>query len=313
MQALRVVSTTDLERDDWLQVRRQGLGGSDIAAIAGLNPWKSPMAVYLDKINELPEQPDNERMYWGRVLEDVVAREFQSRTSHRVQRVNAVLQHPKYHMLLANIDRKVFDGKGNGVLEIKTTGAWNAKEWEEKVPDWVMVQLQHYLGVTGLRHGYVAALIGGNQYIQYEIPRDDEVIGYLQKIALDFWKLVENKTPPEIDGSQASADVLDMLYPQSAKGQEVMLPSSALELIAEYEQAKADEKAAKERKDAAANKIKLLMGEGETGKVGNRVATWKSYNRTDLDSKKLKTDMPDIWERYATSSSQRRFLIKKEG
>lgn len=310
MQAQRLVNTAELPREDWLAIRRRGIGGSDMAAIAGMDPWKSPMAVYLEKLNEIPEEPDNERMYWGRVLEDVIANEFKARNNLRVQRVNAVLQHPKHPVLLANIDRLVLD-RPRAVLEIKTTSAYNAKEWEDdKLPDRVMVQLQHYLGVTGLQKGYVAALIGGNRYIQYEVPRDDQVIDYLQRIALDFWKLVENRTPPEMDGSKACSDVLELLYPKSTPGTEILLPDEALELIEMFEAAQAEEKAAKERKEEAANKIKALLGDCEAGRVGDRVVTWKTVVSTRLDSKKLKAEHPGIYEQYANVSEYRRFLVK---
>lgn len=311
MEALRLVDTRNIERPDWLEVRRMGIGGSDIAAIAGVNPWKNAVAVYMEKLNEIPEQPDNERMYWGRILEDIVAQEFKKRNDLKVQRINAILQHPEFPIFLANVDRKVIDkSNGNAILEIKTTGAWNAKEWEENVPDWVQVQLQWYLGITGFTSGYVAALIGGNKYVQHEIDRDDEIVSYLQQIALDFWKKVESRTPPELDGSQASSEILSLLYPTSAPETVIDLPPDAEELVEEFQAAQVEEKAAKERKEAAANKLKALMGECECGLVGERKVTWKSVSSSRFDSKRFKKDYPDLYKQYAAVSEYRRFTVK---
>lgn len=310
MEALRLVNTAEMPREEWLAWRRKGIGGSDIAAIAGLNPWRSPVAVYLEKIGELPSECDNQAMYWGRKLEDLVAQEFAERNNLKVRRVNAVLQHPKYPMFLANIDREVV-GKGRGVLEVKTTSVYNSKEWnDDKLPDHVMVQLQWYLFVTGYKRGYVAALIGGQQYVDYPIERDDTIIEYLQKIALDFWKLVENRTPPEMDGSQSSKEVLDILYPTSTPDSAIELPPTAQDLIAEFEAAQAEEKAAKERKEAAANKLKALLGENEIGWIGDRKVTWKTVTSKRLDTKALKKDMPEVYDKYAKESVSRRFSIK---
>jgi putative phage-type endonuclease len=318
MQAVRIASTADMPRDEWLSIRRRGIGGSDIAAIAGLNPWRSPMQVYLEKIRAIPEEPENEAMYWGKVLEQVVADEFARRNGLKVQRVNAVLQHPKYPIFLANIDRLVKDKpKGDAVLEIKTTSSYGAKEWEDekepgkvKVPDWAMVQLQWYLSITGLKRGFLAALIGGQKYVQAEVERDDEAIGYLHQIALDFWKLVENRTPPEMDGSEAAREVVNLLYPVAQESRIVDLPPEALELIAEYETAKEEEKAAAERKEAAANKLKLLLGEAEKGRIGDRLVVWRNISPVRLDTKSLKEEMPEIYQKYAKPSPYRKFEVK---
>lgn len=304
-----LVMTKDMDREEWLKHRRKGIGGSDAAAIAGLNPWKSPIEVYLEKIGEMPDQEDNERMYWGRVLEDVVAKEFTERTGKRVRRRNAILQHPEYTFMTANVDR-ILIGEKVG-LECKTTSEYAKDSWEDdKVPDMYILQCQHYMAVTGYKGWWIAALIGGNKFVYKYIERDEDIINYLIQIESEFWKMVQDRTPPAMDGSESSQMVLKMLYPESDPNTEIILPSEAETLIGEYELAADEEKEAKRRKDEAANKLKALLGEYETGKAGDRIVTWKTIKSNRLDTRALKAAHSEIYQEFAKENSYRRFGIK---
>ncbi|HZK34143.1 MAG TPA: YqaJ viral recombinase family protein [Bacillota bacterium] len=304
-----LTSTIDMDREEWLEQRRRGIGGSDAAAIAGLNPWRSPIEVYLDKVGEMPEQEDNERMYWGRVLEDVVAREFTARTGKRVRRRNAILHHAKHDFMIANVDRLLV-GEGVG-LECKTTSEYAKDQWaDDEVPDMYILQCQHYMAVTGFKGWWIAVLIGGNEFVYKYIERDQDIIDYLIQIESEFWGMVQNKVPPAVDGSDSSDIVLKMLYPEAEPETETILPAEAEDLIGQYETAIADEKGAKYRKDEASNKLKALLGTYETGKAGDRLVTWKTVKSNRLDSNALKKAHPDIYIEFAKESSYRRFLIK---
>jgi len=314
LRAEVLCSTKDMDRVEWLRWRKKGIGSSDAAAVAGVSRWSGPIAVYLDKVQDISpdDETDNEAMQWGTILEDVVASEFARRTGLKVQRRNAILQHPEYAHMLANIDRLIVDPEnGWGVLEVKTTGAWNKDEWADgKVPEEVQVQVQHQLAVTGLEYAYVAVLIGGQQYQHARIDRDEEVISALVQIESDFWKLVENRTPPEMDGTGAASDLLAALYPTAEEGEPIELPPTAEQLIAEYQAASADEKAAKARKDAAANGLKSLLGSREQGFCGDRVVSWKQVTSTRFDSKALRKARPDIYQDFCTQSEYRRFTVR---
>ena len=304
-----LVKTLNMDRNEWLEWRRRGIGGSDAAAVAGLNPWKSPIEVYLDKIGELPKQEDNEKMYWGRVLEDIVAKEFAKRTGKKVRRRNAILQHLEYEFMLANIDRELVGEKVG--LECKTTSEYTKDEWkDDKVPEQYILQCQHYMAVTGYKGWWIAALIGGNKFIHKYIERDEDIINYLIQIESEFWQMVQDRTPPAVDGSESSELILKMLYPESKPDTEIVLPSEAEVLIEEYELAAAEEKAAKERKEEAANKLKALLGEYETGRIGDRLVSWKTVRSYRLDSKALKAAHPEIYQEFAREHSYRRFSIK---
>lgn len=321
MEANVLANTKDMSREEWLEVRRKGIGGSDAAAIAGLNPWKPPIAVYYDKIGETEDEEQNERMYFGQVLEDVVADEFKKRIiaerpKVKVWRRNAILQHPEHEFMLGNIDRRIIDpDNGNGILECKTTSQFNREDWQNgNIPDMYMVQLQHYLAVTGLDYGYFAVLIGGNQFKYRFVERDDELIDYLVAIEKDFWQRVIERRPPEPDGSEASERTLALLYPDE-KFDKARLPSDATELIEQYNRAHAELKEAEERKREAANKLKDMLKEAAIGVVGaedEKAISWKSVKSRRLDTKRLKKEHPDLAKEYTYESQYRRFMVHKK-
>lgn len=309
MAALRAVETKDLSREQWLEYRKKGIGGSDIAAICGLSPWQSPMAVYLDKIGEAPEKEQNEAMYWGTILEDVIAEEFTRRTGLKVQRQNAILQHPEHPWMLANIDRKIVGQKAG--LECKTTSAYGKEQWkDEQIPDMYMLQCQWYMAVTGFEKWWLAVLIGGNTYIQKEISRDQEMIDRLIQIGRDFWTLVENRTPPAIDGSESSTEVINILFPpEKATEDEVSLSGNAEAIISDFLHAQELEKTYRETKEEAANRLKLILGERSIGFTDRYRVTWRPVTTSRVDANALKKD--GLYDRYCKQTTTRRFLISE--
>lgn len=196
--AIRAASTKEMTTEEWQTFRRSGIGGSDIAAICGLNKWRSPIDVYLSKV-EGDTVEENGRMYWGKQLEAIVAAEFDKRhAEYRVERCNAILRHPQYRFAIANVDRMIEHlDTSRGVLEIKTTSAFNAKAWDDTVPLEYQAQGQWYLAVTGLSHVWFAVLIGGQEYREYRVERDEGVIKSLLETAKHFWDTyVEPKQMP---------------------------------------------------------------------------------------------------------------------
>ncbi|WP_186824495.1 YqaJ viral recombinase family protein, partial [Bacillus licheniformis] len=146
-----LTSTEGMERQAWLEARRRGIGGSDVSAILGLNKWKSPIQLYMDKIGESPlEDNESEAARLGNLLEDIVAQEFSRRKGLKVKKRNAILQHEKYPYFLANVDRLIV-GRKEG-LECKTATVYKRDEWTaDSVPDAYFVQCQWYMSVTGFK------------------------------------------------------------------------------------------------------------------------------------------------------------------
>lgn len=311
MQAKTLLQTIDLPREEWLKARKTGIGGSDAAAIAGINPWKSPISVYLEKIGEAPEVEENERMYWGKVLEDVVAKEFSKQTGFKVQRRNAILQHPEHQFMIANLDRVfIKDGKVSGILECKTTNEYSKDQWEDdKIPNHYYLQVQHYLEVTGFDEAYIAVLIGGNKFIYKKIQRDQDIINYLIKIESDFWKMVQDKTPPAMDGSADADNILSYLYPESEPEKEIRLDSME-DKLEELDRLKADIAELDRQKKEIEQTIKNEMEDAEVAIVGERKITWRTVISNRIDSKKLKKERPEVYEEFVKESVSRRFTIK---
>ena len=181
----KIFDSKNATREEWLKVRKLGLGGSDMAAVLGLSPWRSPIDVWLDKTSDTVEEKESEPMYWGNVLEEVVAQEFAKRSGYKVRNNNFTLQSDEYPYLLANIDREIV-GLDAG-LECKTANAFKANEWDgDNVPDAYYIQCQHYMAVTGKASWWIAALIGGNTFVYKEIKRNDEVIQAIIDTGAEF-------------------------------------------------------------------------------------------------------------------------------
>ena len=143
--AIRLVSTKDINRQQWLEVRKQGLGSSDAAAAVGLNPYQSQLELWLIKTGRDADLPkpdatdESSPMYWGNILEPIVAAHYTKHSGHKVRRINAVLQHPDKDKswMLANLDYAVVGADDVQILECKTAGEFGSRLWREGVPEYV--------------------------------------------------------------------------------------------------------------------------------------------------------------------------------
>ena len=195
--------------DDWHELRAKRIGGSDIGAIIGVNPYKSIVDVYVDK-TEGSNFKGNELTHWGHMLEGTILKEFSNK--HKELIVYEVPYSVVNDFLIANLDGALKDKETGdyGVLEIKTTSLWNKKDWEDDViPQYYYAQVQHYLMLTGYKFAYIAVLIGGQQYKEFKIERSEEDINLIRNKATEFYQ--ENllkKIPPMPDGSDAYMNYL---------------------------------------------------------------------------------------------------------
>jgi putative phage-type endonuclease len=300
--------------DKWLEWRKRGIGGSDAGVVCGVNKYKSPVELFMEKTGQLPPENASESAYWGQQLESLVKSEFTKRTGVEVFPVNKILRSKEYPYMLANLDGVCKHPKlGTCVFESKTSSAFRAVEWEESIPQEYMLQCQHYLAVTGYAGAYIAVLIGGNTFKYQFIERDEELISMLVKWEYDFWEHIKSDIPPPLDGSEASAQYLKKRYPNSITQSKVKLPESAVELIRQYDEACVQGDAFNEQKLRAENLLKEMLGDNEVGTAGDRVITWKSVSQERLDSKTLKADHPEIHRQYINHTSYRRFTIKAAG
>lgn len=313
--ALRLVSTKDMQRADWLEIRKQGIGSSDASAAVGLNPYKSRLELWLEKTGRKPadDLAANDAVYWGTVLEPIVALEYSSKTQHKIRRVNAVLQHPSEPFMLANLDREIVNHlQGPGILECKTAGHFAAKHWEDGVPEWYQLQVLHQLAVTGRKWADVAVLIGGQAFRVYRIERDEEMIDNLIRLEREFWQLVESDTQPPADGSESSARALACLYPQdNGATLDCSNDPDMNSLFGQLVDARTLQKDAAAMEEAAQQQIKDRMGEATVALFSGGKVTWKRSKDSEVvDYKRLLSDYPELTLQYGmTRPGSRRFTI----
>lgn len=306
-----LISTENLPYKDWLDYRKRGIGGSDASVVCGINRYKSPVELWMDKTGQLPYQETGEAAYWGTQLEGIVRAEFTKRTGIEVQIVKQLLQSVENPFMLANLDGLCrHPDYGNCIFEAKTATAYKVGEWDDTIPDEYQLQIQHYTAVTGFRAAFIAVLIGGNTFKWKLVERDDELISMLISFEKVFWQHVQARTPPPLDGSDTSAKFLAERFPSSVPASQISLPPSASELLTQYDEACEQLDAATERKQKAENLLKQMLGENEVGTAGDKIITWKSVSQERLDSKTLKAEHPTLYKKYASKISYRRFSVK---
>jgi putative phage-type endonuclease len=318
--ALKLVKTNTLSRDEWLTVRKGGIGSSDAGAAVGLNPYQSPLELWLVKTGRdggLPKIDPNDEtspMYWGALLEPIVAAHYTKRSGNRVRRINAVLQHPDRDKawMLANIDREIVGASDVQILECKTAGEFGARLWRDGVPDYVVCQVQHQLAVTGKAAADVCVLICGQEIRIYRIERDDALIARLIELERQFWRYVEMDVPPPADGSDSADVALRCLYPHDAGHtldltQDRDLSATFADLVSVRE-----EIAHREQVEAQLmQKIQQRMAGASRAVFETGAVSWKrSKDSLGVDMEKLLQAQPDLLQRYPlTKPGSRRFLI----
>jgi putative phage-type endonuclease len=319
--ALRLVSTKNMPRSEWLRVRKQGIGASDAAAAVGLSPYQSPLELWLiktgrdERLPKLDADDDSTPLYWGNVLEHIVADHYTKRTGHKVRRVNAVLQHPdpENSWMLANLDYAVVGCDDVQILECKTAGEFGARLWRDGVPEYVQCQVQHQLAVTGKAAADECVLICGQEIRIHRIERDDELIERLIQLERQFWHYVETDTPPPSDGSESSGRALQCLYPRES-GETVDLSDDRdmTDTFTQMLDIRSDLRRLGETESELKQRIQARMGNASKALFANGEVTWKrSKDAITLDVEKALHVEPTLIDRFPlTRSGSRRFVIQ---
>jgi len=318
LPALKLVKTNTLDRDQWLTVRKQGIGSSDAASAVGLNPYKSQLELWMEKTGrdeKLPKVDPKDQsspMYWGNILESVVAAHYTMRSGHKVRRINAVLQHPNEPWMLANTDREVIGTPDVQILECKTAGLNGARLWRDGVPEYITLQVMHQLCVTGKRCADVAVLICGQELQVHRIVRDDSMIARLIELERAFWHYVETDTAPPADGSDSADLALRCLYPRDS-GLTLDL-SDDLEMSAVFSDLLAIRQVIGNNElleGQLKQRIQQRMGEATAAIFQTGDVTWKrSKDSTGFDSKSLLLEQPELLQRYSVvKPGSRRFIV----
>ena len=305
----RKIKTSDMSHEDWLRLRKMGIGGSDAGAICGLNPYSSPMKVYQEKISTEVTESDNEAMRIGHDLEDYVAQRFMEATGLKVRKSGYMYQSCEHPFMIADVDRLVV-GEDAG-LECKTASAYHADKWKDgKAPAHYIIQCCHYMAVTGRKAWYLAVVILGVEFKFIKIEWDEELIRNLIRMESDFWNNhVAPKTIPLPDGSKVCDEVLEQYFHTSKKGSAIPLTGFDTELK-RHEELVGLIKKMETEKQKIEQRVKLFLGEHETAFNEEYRVSWPMVESSRLDAARLKEEKPEIYREYLRTTSSRRLQIK---
>lgn len=304
---MSITKVKTASREEWLKLRSQYIGGSDAAAVVGLNPFSSPYALWAEKTGQIPCFAGNLATEVGTFLEEFVAQKFAAETGKKVRKCNQSFLNSDYPFAIANIDREIV-GEDAG-LEIKTTSELNMKKFKGgEYPANYYCQCVHYMAMTGKQRWYLAVLIGNRDFRWFTIERDEAEIAALMGAEADFWELVKNRTPPVADGSRATTDAIKTIFAESSED----TVDLTLKLPALLQYIDLDKQIAELEtlRDEAANRIKSFMGEAGGGECDGYRVSWKSSTRRTFDSKKFAKENPGLdLTGYYKETSARTFRV----
>lgn len=298
-------------------IRATGIGGSEIAGLAGLSPWIRPIDIFQRKLGIAPDIA-NHHLERGVFMEPALLAWYSARTGRRAARCETTLPHPKYRRVLATPDAIVLDDNGGRerTLEVKAPNWRLARDWggagTDEVPEYYIPQLMFEAACAGVSVADAAAEIDGDLRI-YSVPFNEALFEALADMAERFWRdHIETQTPPPPDFSESYSQYLARAFPQS-RG--FMRQAGAAEeaLVEELREARRRRAAAEETEAALANKLKAAIGEadgieGPWGKV-----TWrKASDSTATDWKGLVSELrppTDLIAKFTTTRPGPRRLI----
>lgn len=319
-QPKRLINTKDLSREEWLAVRKQGIGSSDAAAACGIHPYLSMLELWMIKTGRMSSDLDESiegyaPLYWGNTLEPMVAKYYQEKTGNKVRRVNAILQHPDPDkaFMLANLDYAVTGSEEVQILECKTTGEHGAKLWRDGVPLYVTCQVQHQLAVTGKQAAHICVLLCGHEAKIYKVERDERLIASIIEHERLFWQYVETDTPPTPDHSESAARALKLLYPEPKPTSKIDFKNDkgANKLFDKLLSYRASIEDLEQRHDQVKHQLQSLIKDHEVAVFDKGAISWKrSKDSVGLDSKAVIKAHPELMDKFSkTRQGSRRFVV----
>ena len=304
------ISVKGMDRSTWLALRKSGLGGSDAGAVCGMNPYSSPMKVYMDKTSDTgQEQEEKEALRQGHDLEDYVAKRFMEATGLKVRRSNYMFRSVEYPFMIADVDRLVA-GEDAG-LECKTVNAYSADRWKDgNIPLSYIMQCYHYMAVTGKKAWYIAAVILGKDFIYRKLEWDDKLISQMVEMEKVFWKEhVEKRVMPDPDGSKACDAVLDQYFHKARKESRIELVGFD-EKLERREEILSQIEGLEQEQNRIEQEIKLFMKENEYADSGRYRISWSNVESTRFDTRRFRMEKPELYRDYAKVSESRRFQVR---
>ena len=302
--------------------RTKFIGGSDIASILNISPWRSAVELWEDKRKPRVQGPERKVLTRGKRWESVVAEMLVAeleRQGHKVEIVNANARYvdPKFPMFACEIDFEVrLDGEQEITnVELKTVHPFKLKEWgdsgTDSAPIWYMAQAMWGLGITGRRRCIIAALFGADDLKTYPVDRDEATINAMRDRAAKFWS---EHVLPGVPPNPVRLSDLDVLHPQESEANALLADD---ELTAKVLRLRAIDKEIKARTaeaEALEFDIKLVMGPcSEVIVADSSAITWKSRPHTYLDQAALKEAHPKLAKEFTRKGESRVFTLKQFG
>ena len=299
-----------MEKALWLEERRKGIGGSDVAAIMGLSPWKTAYQVYQEKRKEVEDWGGNSLTDWGKRMEPAIRQWYSDETGRDVRLPDKIMYHPQHPFMLASLDGFTDDGR---VVEIKT--ARSGKNWGEpetnQIPDYYAVQVHHYMTITGFQVADIPVSIAGGSPSLYIVEADKEISEMIIEACAKFWERVQSGNPPD---PVTYADAVARFGKIKSDGS-IIATTELIEAIAGLKQLRAQLGAMEDAEEAVKAKLIIALGDQADTLIdsaGQTLVTYRLANGRKLfDSKSLEKEMPEVYQKYLKQSEPaRRFLVK---
>ncbi len=275
------------DRAAWLEARKSGVGSSESPALVlGKHFGRTPMALFLDKVGmREADDGEHEGLTLGTELEPFVRERWMRETGRYCEPSGRLVRSVRWPFMLASPDAHELDEAGMlvGPVELKTAGSLG--DWTDGVPEKYRIQCQHQMAVTGEPTCSIAVLAGGFGGLAFrwaDIARDDSFIEEELVPACErFWRCVEARTPPGVDGTEATARALAKLYATPTE-ETVALGGDMIDLFDRHAAIVETCKAAEQEKHEIENTIKARLGNASVGVLPNgNCWTWKAQTRTD--------------------------------
>ena len=302
------ISTLEMTHDQWLKRRFESIGASESGAILGINPWKTAVDVYYEKVDKVTDFPDNLNMWLGRELEPVIKKRFEEETGFKVRNDHKIRVDKEHSFLTTNLDGMVVGEKVP--VEYKALG-----KWDGEIPNYYFSQIQHQMMVSESDYSYFVVLVLSSQksFIIQKINRDNEFIDLMRDEEVSFW---EDHVIPHDPPAPETIEDARKIYTDSVQGSkfETNHPNilNKINLLAETK----DE--IKQKKAVCDNIQKELMETMQEDELivnkdtGHVLCSWKqSADSLRFDAKRFKEENPDTYAKYMKQTTgTRRFLIK---
>ncbi|MGN0461957.1 MAG: YqaJ viral recombinase family protein [Ruminococcus sp.] len=303
------IPTKNLSHENWLRLRKTGLGGSDIGAICGVNKYSSPVKIYQDKTTDIINEVNTEATRIGHDLEDYCARRFTEETGLKVRKSNYMYRSKEHPFMIADVDRLVI-GEDAG-LECKTTNILNASEWKNgQIPVSYVMQCYHYMYCTGRKTWYIACVILGKEFVYRKLTWDDEIINNIISIESDFWNNhVAKGVMPNPDGSKSSERIIQSMFPVAKSNTTVKLMGFD-EQLAKRDSIITEIFELEQEKKKIEQEIQLFMKDIEFAENDSYKIKWSNVETVRIDTQKLRKELPDVFDKYSKKTTSRRFQIK---